>query len=275
MAKRKRENNEKQNEKKRKEGRGQGNFENYKPWLKIQDVGSKGLSTRIKGWKTNRIHHFLSKLELSYFYLLEWSQEVLDIREQFPLYIEETIAIAGELGIKHPTDPKTQELVVMTTDFLVTVKQPIDASEMARTIKYAKNLSNKRTIEKFEIERVYWQNRGIDWAIVTEQDINSIIVENIKNLHFYRDKQNLPSGISAQLLKKAHFFITETLAKETLSLGKATSLCDDHLKIAQGTSLAIFCHLLANHRLTIDITQSLNPRRKIILQNLIQKGGQI
>ncbi|MCS1394205.1 TnsA endonuclease N-terminal domain-containing protein [Lysinibacillus boronitolerans] len=35
--------------------------------------------------------------------------------------LEETIVIADELGLKHPTDPKTNQPVVMTTDFLLTV----------------------------------------------------------------------------------------------------------------------------------------------------------
>jgi TnsA endonuclease N terminal len=135
MAKRKRKTTKKQIEKRLKEGRGQGRRENYKPWLRIQDVGSIGLSTRIKGWKSNRIHQFLSKLELSYFYLLEWSKEVIDIREQFPLDLDETKAIAQELGVKHPTDPFTQEQVVMTTDFLITIKKPLSEQDVARTIK--------------------------------------------------------------------------------------------------------------------------------------------
>ncbi len=47
-------------------------------------------------------------MERNYFYLTEFSDAVLDIREQFPLLPqEETIVIAEELGIKHPADPKT------------------------------------------------------------------------------------------------------------------------------------------------------------------------
>lgn len=174
MAKRKRETTKKQIVKRNKEGRGQGILEQYIPWIKIQDVGSKGLSTRIKGWKTNRIHHLLSKLELSCFYLFEWSREIFDIREQFPLDLDETKAIAEEIDIRHPTDPVTKELVVMTTDFLVTVKQSIDTIDIARTVKYAKNLNSKRTLEKFEIERIYWQNRGINWSIITLIEIYKI-----------------------------------------------------------------------------------------------------
>nr|WP_241774649.1 MULTISPECIES: TnsA endonuclease N-terminal domain-containing protein [Lysinibacillus] len=83
-----------------KEGRGSG----VGPWLNIQDVSSKGRSTRLKGIKKNRQHEFLSELERNYFYLTEYSDFVVDIREQFPLLpLEETIVIADELGLKHPT----------------------------------------------------------------------------------------------------------------------------------------------------------------------------
>ncbi|WP_445207619.1 transposase, partial [Bacillus bingmayongensis] len=49
----------------------------YKPWLKIQDVSSKGRSTRLKGIKTNRQHEFLSDLERNYFYLTEYSNYIV------------------------------------------------------------------------------------------------------------------------------------------------------------------------------------------------------
>lgn len=61
----------------------------------------------------------MSDLEPNYFCLTEYSDLVVDVREQFPLLpLEETIVIAEELGIKHPTDPKIGEPIVMTTDFL-------------------------------------------------------------------------------------------------------------------------------------------------------------
>lgn len=61
-------------------------------------------------------------MERNYFYLTEYSDVVINLREQFPvLPFEETRLIADELGIKHPTDPKTGEPIVMTTDFLLTI----------------------------------------------------------------------------------------------------------------------------------------------------------
>lgn len=47
MAKRKRKSNKKTIKNRLKEGRGTGNLKDYKPWLTIQDVASKGLATRI------------------------------------------------------------------------------------------------------------------------------------------------------------------------------------------------------------------------------------
>nr|WP_243458151.1 TnsA endonuclease N-terminal domain-containing protein [Sporosarcina sp. Te-1] len=122
--------------------------------MTIHDVSSKGRSTRLKGIKTNRQHEFLADLERNYFYLTEYSNLIVDIREQFPLLpLEETIIIANELGINHPTDPKTGDLIVMTTDFLLTVNKGQDVTEVARTIKIKGKLLKERVLEKFEIER--------------------------------------------------------------------------------------------------------------------------
>ncbi len=45
-----------------KEGRGQGEGKEYKPWLTIQDFPSMGRVTRVFGWTTQRIHHFFSQI---------------------------------------------------------------------------------------------------------------------------------------------------------------------------------------------------------------------
>jgi len=100
-----------------------------------------------KGWKTNRVHQMLSLLELLYFYIAEWALQVVDIREQYPLLpIEETLAIARSCGIRHPIDPKTKEPVVMTTDFVLTVRQGASDIDQPRTVKYRADLFNLRTL---------------------------------------------------------------------------------------------------------------------------------
>lgn len=99
-----------------KEGRGQGQKENYKPWLYVYNVPSRGRSHRIWSYTSNRVVHCLSDLELSVFLLLEWSFVVEDIREQFPLDLNTTLSIASDLEFRHPM--LRGEKIIMTTDFL-------------------------------------------------------------------------------------------------------------------------------------------------------------
>ncbi|MPM07295.1 hypothetical protein SDC9_53601 [bioreactor metagenome] len=103
-------------------------------------------------------------MERNYFYLLEYSDCVVDIREQYSLLsIEDSIIIANELGIQHPKNPATTEEIVMTTDFFITIKtkEGTKAVTVARTNKSKDDLLDKRIIEKFKIERLYWERREI------------------------------------------------------------------------------------------------------------------
>ena len=92
-------NTELQNQKWLREGRGSGHGSDYKPWLTVRDLSSQGRSHRVFGHKSQRTHHLLSDLELAVFLLLEWSRSTQDIREQFPLRLEDTKALALESGI--------------------------------------------------------------------------------------------------------------------------------------------------------------------------------
>ena len=103
MASRKLGNSEAKNSKWIKEGRGSGQNSDYKPWITVRDLPSDGRVHRVFGHKSQRTHHLLSDLELAVFLLLEWHQDVIQIREQFPLEIEATSQIAQEAGIVHPS----------------------------------------------------------------------------------------------------------------------------------------------------------------------------
>jgi hypothetical protein len=84
---------------------GVGEGQDYKPWLRVQDVKSRGLSSKIQGIKVAREHHTLSQLETEFFYLAEFSDSVIDIREQFPLLpLNLSFKIAQTFEIEHPRE---------------------------------------------------------------------------------------------------------------------------------------------------------------------------
>ena len=146
MAKRPRRYSESTTDRRIKEGRGQGRGKKYKPWLLTHDVASKGRAWRIKGWKTDRPHHLLSDFEYDYCLIKDWDPSVVDIREQYPLLpLEETLALAEEcnirhLSVRHPTKRGVVILVVMTTDFVLTISEGLNSYDQARTLKYAQDL---------------------------------------------------------------------------------------------------------------------------------------
>ncbi len=269
MAKRKRETTQTVIDRRIQEGRGQGTGADYKPWLFVQDVPSRGLAHRIKGWKTSRVHHLFSNHERDYFYLLEWSVVVQDIREQFPLLpLEETMEIAKQCHIRHPTDPKTQYPVVMTTDFLVTVIREGQAIDQARAIKPVSQLSQMRVVEKLELERRYWQNRNVDWGIVTAREIPQVTTNNVRLLHSYRDLEGrtfsrddislITSGLTARMK-----------AQPDLPLRQVTAECDQQLNLGPGTSLAVAYHLLAIRQWRVNMNIPIDPGTPLFLTDTL------
>jgi hypothetical protein len=118
-------------------GFGQGTQELYVPWLRVQGVPSHGRSRKVHGLKVDRLHHLLSDLEYGYLLVAEFSPDVLDIREQFPILPQSAVqSIAHALNIRYPVYPGTKVPFVMTTDFLLTIKQPDGSTRLAaRTLR--------------------------------------------------------------------------------------------------------------------------------------------
>lgn len=249
-----------------KEGRGQGQGKDYKPWLTAHDVPSTGRITRVTGWRTGRIRHFLSDHETRLFYLLEWANNVVDIREQYPLLERDiTQRIAEEIGVRHPTDPSTGVPVVLTTDVLISLLIDGKLIEVARTVKPADKLNDLRVIEKLEIERRYWEAKGVDWGIITEKEIPKVLAKNIEIIHpFYwlepTTELDIPHLLSlASKLKRR-------LQGATGSIIQVADDLDTEMNLSEGTSLYLFKHLVARKEILLDMTRKLNfaqPAREI------------
>lgn len=257
------------------EGRGRGKGINYIPWLKIHDISSYGLSHRIKSvWTTDRETHLFSNLERDWFYIFDWALDVIDIQEQYPLLkLEETIAIAAECGIKHPVERQTKERhpIVFTTDQLITFKGDIHPIREAYTIKYAHMLSKKRVIEKFEVERRYWERRGVKLKILTEQNLPLGLARNIELLRGRIDiSDRLP--LKAEQLYDIARALTDEILREKIALRKITSACDDKFCLPTGGALTVVYYLLANRFWEIDMYKRINPGRRLnVLRHSIEK----
>lgn len=248
-----------------KEGRGQGKGKEYKPWIDIHSFSSKGIASRIPGLKTGRMHSFMSKLETSYYYILWWSDEVVDIREQYPLLdIEAAWSIAKDLNINYPLEITTKTPIVLTTDFMITVKVKNKEIELARTIKPAKELEKERVIEKLEIERAYFESQGINWGIVTEKEIPEEIVENLNWVYIAFELEKM-GNLEIEDLNYFALILKERIERNSESISNLTKELDKEMKLEQGTAMYLFRHLIAKKMIPINIKEKININKPVKL----------
>jgi hypothetical protein len=236
------------------EGRGKGTGSHYKPWLNASDVPSLGRVHRAFCPKTGREHHLLSDNEYYTFLLQWWDDDVIDIREQYPLIDRsETLEIAARCGVKHPVDPASGALWVITTDFLVTQKHAGRNEEIiAYTVKQANELNKERTLEKLEIERRYWERREVPWKIITDQQVKSIFT---KNLSWILNSDGVPVN--------GNRYIDDGDMKDQLAIERNANpetpirlickIIDHNLGYKSGSALAALRRLLGNKLVTVNL----------------------
>ncbi|SFI02860.1 TnsA endonuclease C terminal [Collimonas sp. OK307] len=236
-------------------GRGKGTGKDYLPWINVAEISSSGRSRRAFGIKSGREHHFLSDVEWNLFLLLEFSPDVVDIREQYPLDRDLTLEIAAALGIGHPYYPGTQVPVVMTTDFLVTrVRNGATILEAFDT-KREQEAEDERSIEKLQIQRTYLEGVDIRHHLVFHSAIplsKTRNIEWIRSAHLKSgEKQTFPG-----MLDEAARKMTSELrnnSKRSVTLSEYSQTFDRRNGYETGTGLRVARLLIANHMLIADL----------------------
>lgn len=243
---------------------GQGEGKKYKPWFTTKDVkGPEAFRAEVLGLKTGRVHHFLSSKETELFYILEHRDDIVDIREQFPLLpLVLSQKIANTIGVKHPTVKKTDTPFIMTTDILATVDNGAGISYLAFCVKPKEKLDELRVREKIEIERIWWELLGVPFQIFTGSDKTEVLS---RNLSWATDP--LRSGTQYEISK----FVEPALS--LLSVGKhlKSDICNTFMSafgIDSVSSLNILRMLIAQKLIAVDFTTLLESSPFIVIDSL-------
>lgn len=255
-----------------KEGRGQGHGADYHPWLTTQDVPSSGREHRVFSRKTGRIHHLLSDGEWRLFLHLEWCDDVQDIREQFPLDRDTTKRIAERMGVRHPQDVATKVPLVMTTDFVVDVLRGGKLVTEALAFKPSTELEKPRTLEKLQIERLYWGEQGVPWRIVTELDLHLPLTRNLEWVRTlaHEHQEELWAGRGGEI---ASLVLQAIAQSANQSLGAFCARTDERLALEIGTTLMTIRTLLATKSIRADMTVPLNDKVSMGVFQVVAASG--
>lgn len=245
-----------------KQGFGLGAGANYVPWVRVQDVKSHGHSGKIEGIKTGRPHHTLSEQESCFFYLAEFSGSVIDIREQFPLLpLPLSLEISQLLATEHPKHPSTKDPIIMTTDFLLTCRNGSRVWYEAVSVKPSDKLSDSRTAEKLDIERVWWELLGIPFHIFFASETNQIKSKNVQWITDPKRKQ-YPSP-SNEIREKAKSLLT----MGTMQISDICNTFVHEIDISHDDALTLLKFLLADKEVKVDLS------RPIVLSGMLEVIG--
>ncbi|WP_158239248.1 TnsA endonuclease N-terminal domain-containing protein [Uliginosibacterium sp. TH139] len=250
------------------EGRGKGAGAEYKPWVQVNDFSSRGYSRRVFSQKTGRVHHLLSEVEWQLFLLLEFSPAVLDIREQYPLKREQTLSIATELGIRHPTYPGTSVSTVMTCDFLVILQEHGEQVVRAFSCKRENGVDGERDVEKLEIERSYFSGRDVPHHLVFDSSLPKNKIDNVywcRGASINDDDTYEYDGAFAEHRQR---LINELSRKP---VGSLTQFCDNYDRLTgvkPGTGLRVVRALLWNRELLTDLNTPDPARQPAVMFSL-------
>jgi hypothetical protein len=241
------------------QGYGTGEVAAYKPWLGSGDVPSIGSTTELPGRKTGRHHVVFSNIERDTLLTAQWLDEVIDLREQFPLWpLAETMAIADELKVNHPAAPDGTPFLV-TTDLVLTMRDSTQPLQPI-AVKPARQLEEVRTLEKLEIEMLYWERRGCKWQIVTDLALPESLIQNLHWIDEYYDIT--PESLDPD---EVGFLVTclfDELAKGApVPLRRVCRATDDRLGYEPGTALTIVRHALARKFWQVPLHERLDPAR--------------
>lgn len=246
---------------------GLGEGAEYKPWIRVQDVNSQGHSGKIKGIKSGRTHHTLSEQESCFFYLAEYSDLVIDIREQFPLLpLDLSIKISKTLDVVHPKHPSSKVPISMTTDFLLTCRDGNNKWYEAVAVKPEEGLGDKRAAEKLDIERVWRELLGVPFHVFSKTKDTQIQSQNVQ-------------WVTSPLRQNHHQLDRHlyTEGKQLLSSGTAlvSDICESfniNLGVTENKAILLLKSLISNKEIVVALHRPIAETGIVEIQELRALG---
>ena len=236
-------------------GMGRGVGRDYKSFIPRRAARSRGELTEENVFGTERQLLLMSRGERRVAATLWWDEDVLDVLESYALRpVDQTIAIARELGIRFPVGRNGLPLV-RTIDYLV---RHAVLGVVALSRKDRSDVELARIMQLLEIERQFARRCGWLWAAVTEDDVPETLAANLLVLN----EHWLLSGRHADpaVVEVDAAWLLAHMTRAGASMLEAGRDFDGRSGCDSGTGLAIMWHQLAHKRWNTDLNAPLDAR---------------
>ncbi|MFT5925165.1 MAG: hypothetical protein ACI9LE_002170 [Paraglaciecola sp.] len=243
----------------------------YQPFLTVQKVRKISRRHMLFCNKQKHIIHLLSDGETRTYIGLIRERNVVEIHEQCPLDIQQTLNLSIEKNILHPRCYITNQAYVMSTDFVVRYID-FDSGKtwrVAYTFKYRNDLydsngyvnKSSRTWQKLSLEAAYWAKEGIKYKILDETIFNK---EMIFNINWFATESQLE-------VEKEELILFTGAFKSLWELDPRQTIENIIIKVADQLSLtfqksqSLFKYSAYHQLLSISIEQPLGLSSKVDL----------
>ncbi|QHE87136.1 TnsA endonuclease N-terminal domain-containing protein [Hydrogenophaga sp. BPS33] len=181
----------------------------------------------------------------------------MDYLSQFPLPRDITLAVARELGIRHPIYPKTRVPVVMTLDALVTTRTV--ENQLLRCAWDAKphsELDNKRTLEKLSLVRGACALLGYPHQVFTDKTVPRTTIRSIEWLSAARNRAG-ECQVETEMLRAHKVTLVADLwnKRPRKTIDQYCTRSDASNNLPPGLSLRALKQLVLEDVLSVDITK--------------------
>lgn len=228
----------------------------YLPWLDVRNARLMSRRSLIYGVKDGQVHTLLSDGEARLFFYLEPLLHIASFNCQFGLTdLELAWECSVAANVPYPRDKKGNAVVMSTDQIHCCVNFENDTKYVvANTFKYSKDLlaaktstrRRKRILQKLEIERIYWDKKGIEYKLWTDlntprvrADNNAILRNSYTQLGLFHSNLDLVVRSLVEVYShKPH------LPLGTLVQFLASSLQLDAEEIRLAVEYAIWCNLI-------------------------------
>jgi hypothetical protein len=114
-------------------------------------------------------------------------------------------------------------------------------------------------LEKLEIERRYWLELGIDWKIVTE---NEISYRKAKNIEWLYTSQEL---VITDELRPAADMLQAMILRGTFAIVQIAEMVENEFMLDLGIGLLLYKRLVLDRVIAVNLKEPINVCRKGML----------
>ncbi len=198
-----------------------------------------------------------------YFHLLDRQEDVVDIREQFPiLHLQATQILCGEAGVRHCRKGRYPE--PFTLDFLITRRTESGLTYQARSVKIPTDAEDPAIRLRLSIEQRWCQQNGIDWKLVDTRHFTNSLLSTLTFMRGWALQRYVPIPDQLDSFCEAFYATYE----RNRPLREGIEICARRLRRGYTQCLNDFRYGTWADRIQLDINQKLTLHLPVALRNV-------